>query len=112
VNKYLYPEEIEGIEWLKKNSETDSVIVSNYNVGNYIPSFMNRRIYLGHWAQTVNFEKKKSDIRSFYKDGKQLSLKIPYYVWYGIDEKALSPSFISAGEEVFKNSKVTIYKVK
>jgi hypothetical protein len=112
VNKYLYKEELEGLDWLKRNSEAEAVIVSGYNIGNYIPAFMDRRVYLGHWAQTVKFETKRRDILSFFIQGKKLPLGPPYYVWYGIDEKALNPSFIPEGNEVFKNSKVAIYKIK
>lgn len=115
VNRYLYNEEKEGILWLSENSQADEIIISTYNIGNYIPAYMNRRVYLGHWAQTMDFEAKSEIIKDFYS-GKISSIDInnPVYIWYGVDEKLINPYFNSpiGSRVVYQNSKVTIFKME
>ena len=40
VSNYLYLEEVDALKWLSGNAEPNSVIVSSYNIGNYIPSYI------------------------------------------------------------------------
>lgn len=112
VNRYLYNEEVEALKWLSSNSEPDAVILSAYNIGNYIPSYMNRKVYLGHWAQTIDFEKKAKEVNDFYKGEKSLPNGVKY-VWYGVDEKRLNQNFIQPynSKIAYQNSRVTIYKI-
>jgi len=113
VNNYIYPEEQEALLWLKDNTEPNSVIISAYNIGNYIPRYMNQRVYLGHWAQTIYFEQKSKDIENYFKENKNINLNKQAYVWYGVDEKTLNPNFQPIGSElVFENEKVKIYRLK
>jgi len=113
VNNYIYPKEHEALLWLKDNSEPGSIVISTYNIGNYIPSYMNQRVYLGHWAQTIDFEQKTIDIENYFKGINNITLQKPAYVWYGVDEKILNPDFsLSNSEKIFENSKVTLYKLK
>lgn len=111
VNHYLYPEEHEALLWLKENSLPNSIIISTYNIGNHIPAYMNQRVYLGHWAQTIDLEKKKSDIDNYFKNQKEIELEKNTYIWYGIDEKKLNPEFKQPkdSELIFQNKKIIIY---
>lgn len=115
VNTYLYPEENEALQWLAKNSKPDEAVLSTYNIGNYIPAYMNRRVYLGHWAQTIDFDRKAKEVNDFYKEGKPLSNSERIrYIWYGADEKMLNKNFFPPYnfDIVFQNSKVIIFKAQ
>ncbi|MBI2558023.1 hypothetical protein HYW20_01765 [Candidatus Woesearchaeota archaeon] len=116
VNRYLYREEAEALNWLAENSKPDEAILSTYNIGNYIPAYMNRRVYLGHWAQTIDFEKKAKEVNDFYRMEKQISnLDKIKYVWYGVDEKMLNQNFMppyNLSSIVFQNNLVRIYKIE
>ena len=81
-----------------------------------MPSYMNRRVYLGHWAQTIDFEKKSADVNRFFSvndDNFRKGLIAKHgidYVYYGIEEKNLglfNPDYM---EKVFENDKVKIFK--
>lgn len=113
VNNYLYPEEHEALLWLAENSNENEIVFSTYNIGNYIPSYMNNRVYLGHWAQTINFEKKSQEVIDFYK-GNPVELNNIDYIWYGIEEKRLNNNLVPPenSDIVFNNEKVTIFKLK
>ena len=114
VNHYLYPEEHDALNWLAENSELDSVIISTYNIGNHIPGYMNRRVYLGHWAQTVDLDTKNEKIDKYFKgDYSAIVLDKTTYVWYGVDEKELNPNFVKPdnSDVVFENEKVIIFKI-
>jgi hypothetical protein len=111
VSRFLEAEEHEALRWLALNAEPESIIFSTYNIGNYVPSYMNRRVYTGHWAQTIDFEKKSRDVELFYKGtGKLPGINKPVYIWYGIDETIINSEFRLESEPVFMNSKVTIYR--
>ena len=113
TSTYIYPEEDEALHWLAANSEKDAVIISTYNIGNQIPAYMNRRVYLGHWAQTIDLDKKAKDVEDYFKLYKQIIIDKPTYVWYGVDEKTLNPDFKQPDGSiaVFNNAKVTVYKL-
>jgi len=108
VNNYIYPEEKEGLLWLIDNSESDSTIISSYNIGNYIPSYVNRRVYLGHWAQTYNLDEKKKSVDDLFEVGGKINIPGTKYVWFGVDEEGIN--FKGIGEKVFENEKVKIYR--
>jgi len=113
VPAYLEQGEDEALRWIAEKTSPGEVILSGYNIGNYIPAYANRRVFLGHWAQTIRFYERAEMVDSFYKTG-DLSL-IDHeidYIYYGVDEKALNPSLSLPGEEVFHNDLVQIYKVR
>lgn len=111
VANYIFPEEKEALIWLSENSNPDEVILSSYNIGNYIPAYMNRRVYLGHWAQTIDFEKKAETVNDFYL-GNINDLNNIDYIWYGVDERKINSEFIYEGSILeFENNKVKIYRI-
>jgi hypothetical protein len=98
TSNYLEIEEYQAIKWLRDNSEKNSVIIAPYNIGNHIPGSMNRKVYIGHWAQTINLEQKKQKL----EEGNVNINKEKYYWNTNIDKKY--------DNIVFQNSKVIITK--
>ena len=115
VNRYLYYEETEALKWLSENSKNDEIILSTYNIGNHIPGHMNRRVFLGHWAQTIEFDKKSNEVLNFFKNGiKFKDFGKIRYIWYGVDERIINSNFVPPDnfEIAFQNPRIQIFKVK
>lgn len=65
VPAYLSQDEMKVLDWISTNV-SDSNILASYTLSNYIPRISDNRVYIGHWAQTVNFEEKKDIVNDFY----------------------------------------------
>jgi hypothetical protein len=55
-----------GLEWLDKNTKNQDVILSSPKTGNLIPRFSGNRVYIGHWAQTLDIAAKNEEVEKFY----------------------------------------------
>jgi hypothetical protein len=62
---YLKKGIVEGIEWIRRNSSENSVILSSFETGNLLLAFIDRPVYLAHPHITVNFQEKKRELRNF-----------------------------------------------
>jgi hypothetical protein len=63
---FLYRDEVEAMEWLEDNTQPDSVILSAYDPGQYIPGISGRRAFLAHWAQTLDFYEKQEMVAEVF----------------------------------------------
>lgn len=116
---YLSKEEMAAFTWLKNNLQTNDVVFSSYETGNFIPRYTGKRVFFGHWAQTIFVAKKSEIVKIFFSDKisdnerkEILKNNRINYVFYGEVEKKMgliNPAEI--GQEVFKNSKVSIIKI-
>jgi len=78
------------MDWLKKNTERQSIILAEMNLSNLIPGFTGRTVYFGHGVETVNFREKEEKANQFYQNNDlpaQLSLladeSIDYVIFQG-----------------------------
>lgn len=67
---YLPASSVDSMRWLRKNSPTDSVILSSFFSGNVIPYYADRYVYAGHGPMTINLSEKLGNIESFYSGTK------------------------------------------
>jgi hypothetical protein len=118
---YLYRDEVAAMEWLADHSPPDAIVLSSYDTGRYMPALGERRAFLAHWAQTLNFYDKRERVERFFDarvgDAERLETLQIFgvdYVLYGPAERALgqydpgdSPFFSAA----FSNPQVKIYRV-
>jgi hypothetical protein len=114
---YLKKEVEEGMEWIKKNTPEDSVILSSPITGNLLLAFIDRPVYLAHPHITVNFEEKKEKVEKFFRGGEEKFLReegIDYIfvtakereeIGFNLEEK----NYL---EKVFEKGEVEIFKVK
>jgi len=56
----------EGLEWITSNTSTDNIVLANEEIGLYIPSITGRRVVYGHPFETVNAEKEREFVKSFF----------------------------------------------
>lgn len=116
VPYYLDKSELEALRWLKSNAEKEDVILSGYAIGNYAPRISGNRVFLGHWAQTTSFEKKKAEVEKFFSENNDIFRKDFIkryginYVYYGTEEQNIGKFKPDYMEKVFENNRVTIYK--
>jgi len=111
-----------SIKWLDENTKDDEVIFSEETAGNYIPAYAGNFVYLGHNAETVDFDKKKTVVSQFFSqiltpDEAMAVLKKNRvgYVFYGPQEKekgVFDVSKYSFLKPVFESYHVTIYRVE
>lgn len=57
----------DALKWLAVHAEPDAVIFSSYLTGNIAPSMTGRRVYLGHYGQTLQSEEKGESVTALYR---------------------------------------------
>ncbi|MBC7326643.1 hypothetical protein H5T87_00820 [bacterium] len=115
-------EELESFRWLKENTPRSSTILAFPDFAIYIPAFTGRRVFAGHYIETVDFRRKAMEVIRFYlqdeneKNKDFLKNNNIEYVYYGRYERFLFPQFLKHNhsflEIVFHQGNVRIFKVK
>lgn len=118
---YLKKEVVEGMRWLKKNSDKEAVILSSPLTGNLIPVFAVRQVYFGHFHQTANSKEKLVKLKHFFHENNDekalffLKENKINYLFFGPEEKQwgrFNPKEKNYLAEVFSNKEVSIYRLK
>jgi hypothetical protein len=113
-------DEIVAVNWLRANTVRADVVVGAYETGNYIAAHAGNRVVIGHWAETVDWQRKFDEVDAFYgkgdNDAERQDLLRRYgvrYVWSGAKERELGfdPATISNLQLAFSNDTVRIYRV-
>lgn len=122
-NYFLSNEMKESLDWLKNHNIENRVILSSFETSNIIPAQIGQRVYLGHIAQTINFELKLKMVGYFFNGelNTQLQQKIMSennigYILIGSRERSLYElQWLEQNNNyylAFSNSQVKIYEVK
>lgn len=119
---YILNSEANAMIWLRENTNSSDMVLSNWFYGNILPGVTGRTVYLGHKAQTKDFEKKvanvnkfilNTDTKSAYKFLKDNGIT---YVYVGANDSMLSYGFKPEKKsylvKVFDEGNVRIYKVR
>lgn len=119
---YLSRTEIEGMEWLRTKTGPKDVILTNWFYGNILPGVAGRKVYLGHKAQTNNFDKKVETVNKFILNKnadeayKFLRDNHISYVYLGKNDSMLTYGFKPDKKpyliKVFDENGARIYKVR
>jgi uncharacterized membrane protein len=114
--------ELDGVEWLRSNTPRSEVVLGAYESGNYVAAHAGNRVVLGHWAETVDWQKKYDHVEQFFRattdDETRHALLVRYhvtYVWWGARERELgnfNPGLATYLQAVYSNSDVTLYRVR
>lgn len=118
---YIPANEMEAMLWLHDETASDVVILSGEYMGNFIPAYTLRRVYIGHGPQTLDLERKLKEVNNFY-GGRYSDIQIQNllyegnisYVFASSSELAYGSVDLSAKEYltlVFSNQSVEIYEV-
>jgi hypothetical protein len=115
-------DEITAVDWLRANTARSDVILGAYETGNYIAAHAGNRVVVGHWAETVDWQRKFNEVGAFYGtlSGNALHRGLlkrygVQYVWFGATEHELGeydPAASPYLQLVFSNDAVQIYRVE
>lgn len=119
---YLLTDEVKGMEWIRNNTKPNDAILSNWFYGNIIPGISGRTTYIGHKAQTKEFDRKVEKINKFLvsKNTQEslnfLKVNKIKYIYIGKNDSMLRFGFKPAQkpylEKVFDAGEVKIYRVE
>ena len=113
--------EVDAVNWLRTQTPHSAVVLGAYETGNYVASQAGNRVVVGHWAETVDFDARLSEVNRFYGTSVNdawrrqiLEQDHVEFVIAGPRERELGqwdPSHASYLEPAFSNAQVTIYRV-
>jgi len=55
---YLYRTDLDAMRWMMERHNEDAPVLSTYKSGLYLPAYTGNRVYVGHWSETLSFNKK------------------------------------------------------
>jgi len=64
---YLRPDQYGSLRWLDDHASRSDVLLCSSFLGSCAPSLADARVYLGHWAETLHFSRKVSDLSHFLR---------------------------------------------
>jgi hypothetical protein len=91
---YYMPDAQAGYRWLQTHSAPDDLILTTFNAsgqgsGGALVAATGRRVFLGHWIETVDFDRKNEQIARFYDRATDDAWRCAFlreivagYVWY------------------------------
>lgn len=118
---FLYRDEVAAIDWLEEEAPPESIVFSAYEAGRYIPGLSGQRVFLGHWAQTVDFFNKRDMVTEFFaettSDTRRQEILHAYdvdYLFYGQVERELGgyqPDTSTYLQPAFTTPRAIVYAV-
>jgi hypothetical protein len=118
---YIEKSKVEGFSWIDKNTDKESTILSNSYLGNIIPGFTNRDVFIGHWVETTNYQEKQNKTMWFFGENNEDQQKkeflknsrINYIFYSNIEEKMgkFNPDEKNYLKNVYNQNEVKVFKV-
>ncbi|MFQ5616698.1 MAG: hypothetical protein ACE5GO_09630, partial [Anaerolineales bacterium] len=121
---YLRWDEAEALDWIEMNTPDDALILAGTQTGLFIPAYTGRRVIYGHPFETVDAERQKKAVQTFFqslpeteagdlnRSSKFIAAYHPDYIFFGPREGALGKLPLSTGIElVYDVGGVQIYAV-
>jgi len=109
------------LNWLDKNISQDSVVLAPRNIASFIPPYTGSKVYIGHWAETLNHRQKEEIFKRFMqrdtRDEFRIALLknegISYFVFECTKSpfRTFNPDAKDYLKEVFANTNIKVYKV-
>jgi len=114
---YLDEAEYQCLLWLQQHSEPDALILCVPQLGSYVPPLIGRRVYLGHWAETIRFADKIERFRRFLGEETNAAWKERFLRDNGVDYLLLPTwegrrlaTTLPGLERVFEQGDMAIYR--
>jgi hypothetical protein len=118
---YLERSEVATFQWLENNASPDSVVLSSFTIGHYLPGMTGTRGFLTNAVMTMDFNNKYELVEKFYHsewtDKEREAFLRKYdidYVFYGPSEKRIgsyNPEESELFRKVFEMDDVAVYEV-
>ncbi len=88
--------DLAALDWLPAHSADDAVVLCLPYVGNYVPGRIGRTVFVGHWAETINYVEKLGQYRAFINPAGDPAEKTAWLRDMGIDYV-----FVGTYEQIF-----------
>jgi hypothetical protein len=66
---WLRTEDFIALHELDRITPPDAIILSSYEMGNFVPPYSGRRCFMGHYALTIDAQSKRADVQRFFSAG-------------------------------------------
>ena len=73
-----------AVKWLESITETQDVVLADYEIGNYIPAITGNTVYIGHSQQTIDFWGKWALVKRFFNKGSRHDFRKEFLKTTGI----------------------------
>ena len=124
---FWQPDERAGYDWLTAHTDPDDIILTTFKAkekrsGGSVVAATGRRVYLGHWFETVDFEHKSDQVERFYDPTTSDAWRCAFlreigaaYVWYDLPYVLTTgnwqPDELACLDVAFERGSLTIYRV-
>jgi hypothetical protein len=115
-------DEWHAMRWLGAHTHWDDAVFASNLVGNAIPAVIGHRVYVGHWAESVDYLVRVAAVERYYAADTPPAERLAIiqacqcrYLFYGPRERVLGPLQPQGAEylaEVYRNPSVTIYAIE
>jgi hypothetical protein len=114
--------ELDALDWLRANTAPEDTVLCAYETGNYLPARAGNRVMLGLGTETLDAERKRTEVRRFFDAGERDAWRRDILRQYRIAYVLLGPHERSLGAfdpgdapyltEVYANDTYEIYRVE
>jgi hypothetical protein len=125
TSAYLSADESAAAAWVRANTPHDAVLLTTFDLdgrgsGGRVVAATSRRVYVGHWIETAEIDRKIADVRAFYqpqmgREARRAFLRANGigYVWYDASAAALGAWSPADGDFVlvFDSASVQVWQV-
>ncbi len=118
---YLHRDEVTALEWLNREAG-QGVVLSSETLGQYAPALAGKRAVLAHWAQSVDYYTKRSDVAHFFDPATPEAERDAMIKRYGVAYVLVGEAELQAGaanaldaaplDKVFDAPGAAIYRVR
>lgn len=120
---YLTDQQSAALAWLRNHTLRSDVVLSSADFGSVIPRFSGNTVYIGHWAQTLDFDAKEERMQSFYRGTLSPDERVALlrgnniaYVIFGTEERKIGAAKFLQNEPLFERAyssgETVIYRVQ
>jgi len=113
---FVSTDEAAAMDWLHDHAPRGAVVLASPEMGIFIPAWSGRRVVYGHPFETVDAERTKARVETFFASGTgnaereaMLDEWRAAFVFVGPRERAIGLADPPPGREVYRNATVTIY---
>lgn len=118
---FLTSDEVMSLTWMGQNLTAHDVVLTDLNLGQFVPVWSDARTFLGHWADTLDFQQKQTTVQVVMSPETTdrvrsqilTSYSVNYVVAEGEQRASLSQNTGASSDlvPVEKFGQVTIFKV-
>ncbi len=119
ANKYSL-DNVAAWGWIRQNTDANAIFLAGSEMsGGALAANAGRHVVLGHWSETMDYDRKVIDVKTFYQPGTAADWQRHFidsehvdYIFYGPDERAASTWTPLPNMQIIYQSGATfIYKV-